>query len=264
MTAQLQKAGARLGAYDSLRALTAPKAQAIIALRAAMRVLPVLSYRRSGDSEPFAYWNSADRGRHALAIVRCYQASAFVNSLTKADSSAANAAAPHADAAASAANANASNAAAYAAYAASNAATAAADAAKAAAAAANVANVNAYAANATKAAANAAPYAAYAAPYAANAAAYAASLADIKRIEKRIKSGKGMPDKRLLALLSSTLWPEAAPTEFNTLAKRLSEDLQSLNAGFEVWIDWYQDRLDGRPFDWEIERQWALIRDERV
>jgi hypothetical protein len=58
-----------------------PKAQAIMALRAAMRVLPILAYRKSGDDKPFAYWKRCERNRHALAIIRCYQASAFANSL---------------------------------------------------------------------------------------------------------------------------------------------------------------------------------------
>jgi GTPase SAR1 family protein len=40
--------------------------------------------------------------------------------------------------------------------------------------------------------------------------------------------------------------------------------LRSLDAGFEVWIDWYQDRIDGKPFDWEIERQWALLSKEQL
>jgi GTPase SAR1 family protein len=47
-----------------------------------------------------------------------------------------------------------------------------------------------------------------------------------------------------------------------TASKGLS--LKGLGAGFEVWIDWYQDRLDGKPFDWEIERQWVLLSKERL
>ena len=70
-----------------------PKAKAIIALRAAMRVLPMLAHR-GRDAGPFAYWKEDERDRHALAIIRCYQASAFVNSLTKAGSAAAAATLP--------------------------------------------------------------------------------------------------------------------------------------------------------------------------
>ena len=32
------------------------KARAVIALRAALRVLPILSYRKNSAAEPFAYW----------------------------------------------------------------------------------------------------------------------------------------------------------------------------------------------------------------
>ncbi len=53
-----------------------PEARAIIALRAAMRVLPVLAYR-GRDAGPFAYWNESKRDVHALAIMRCCQVSAF-------------------------------------------------------------------------------------------------------------------------------------------------------------------------------------------
>ena len=111
----------------------------------------------------------------------------------------------------------------------------------------------AYAARAS-AASSAAAYDAY--------AAYAdtAVLVDIQRI----KPSKGAPHKELLALLSSRLWQEAVPPKFEALVAKLSSDLQVLGAGFEVWIDWYQDRLDGKPFNWEIERQCAMLSKEQL
>jgi hypothetical protein len=48
------------------------------------------------------------------------------------------------------------------------------------------------------------------------------------------------------------------------LWKQLQTDLRGLDAGFQVWIDWYQDRLDGKSFDWEIELQWALLSKEQL
>ena len=45
---------------------------------------------------------------------------------------------------------------------------------------------------------------------------------------------------------------------------RWQNDLRGLNAGFEVWIDWYRDRLDGKPVNWELERQWALLSKEQL
>ena len=77
-----------------------PKAEAIIALRAAMRIFPFLAYRNTAGDRPFAYSWSSKLARSALATLRCYQASAFVNSLTKADNAdAADAARSAADAA---------------------------------------------------------------------------------------------------------------------------------------------------------------------
>jgi signal recognition particle receptor subunit beta len=65
-------------------------------------------------------------------------------------------------------------------------------------------------------------------------------------------------------LLAQPLWPEGAPTEAAQLWTQLQSDLRGLDAGFQVWIDWYQDRLDGKPFDWGIERQWALLSKEQL
>ena len=32
-----------------------------------------------------------------------------------------------------------------------------------------------------------------------------------------------------------------------------------MDAGFDVWIDWYHDRLEGRLLDAKLERKWALL-----
>ena len=45
---------------------------------------------------------------------------------------------------------------------------------------------------------------------------------------------------------------------------RLRTDLKSLRAGFEIWIDWYRGRLEGKRIDWEMERQWALLSLEQL
>jgi signal recognition particle receptor subunit beta len=54
------------------------------------------------------------------------------------------------------------------------------------------------------------------------------------------------------------------PAEVAQLWIELQRDLRGLDAEFQVWIDWYQDRLDGKSFDWEIERQWALLSKEQL
>jgi hypothetical protein len=250
-----------------------PRAMDVVALRAALRVLPVLAYRRGDAAGPFAYWQEADRRGHGLATLRCYQASAFVNSLTKADIAAASYDAAYA--------AYAARAAANAAYAAARAADSAANAARAAAsAAANAAYAAARAAASASAAANAAraaASAAYDAAAEANAAeanaaeanAAATIQADIKRLKSFKPSllsrafGREIPHQEIVAALEAPLWPEA-PQQFLALWRQLQSDLRFLDAGFELWIDWYQDRLDGKPFKWELERQWALLSKEQL
>ncbi len=78
-------AGSDLEYFERLFEGLPPKAVAVVALRAAMRVLPVLAYRQSGDVGPFSYWNESERAQHAVAIFRCYGVSLFINSLTKSD-----------------------------------------------------------------------------------------------------------------------------------------------------------------------------------
>jgi GTPase SAR1 family protein len=221
------------------------KATAIIASRAAMRVLPMLAHR-GRDAGVFAYWKEGERDRYALAIIRCYQASAFVNSLTKADR---------------AAYAGPLALAASAAHAASADARTPADAA----AAAPTARAAAYAA--ARAAARTARADADAAARTARAAAYAAAresaTARATRAALAAAISRDVAQLRSADLLASPLWGEETPPEVASLWLRLQRDLRSLEAGFEVWIDWYQDRLDGKPFDWEIERQWATLSNEQ-
>jgi signal recognition particle receptor subunit beta len=244
------------------------KATAIIALRAAMRVFPVLAQRRDATDAAFWFWPAGDRVRHTHVVCRCFQSSAFVNSLTKA--AATNAAAAATAATATTATANTAAFAADAAFAA---------AAFAAFAATNAAGAAATAAEAASASANTAAFAAFAATNAAGAATNAAAddaiLADIAQIQPDIAQiqrpswidrllrradAEGDP----VFLLAQPLWPEDVPAETARLWIQLQRDLRGLDAGFEVWIDWYQDRLDGKSFGWEIERQWALLSKEQL
>ena len=64
--------------------------------------------------------------------------------------------------------------------------------------------------------------------------------------------------------MTEPLWLRGTPSEIAKLWAQAQLDLRSLGAGFEVWFDWYRDRLDGKPFDWEIERQWALLSKEQL
>ncbi|MEJ2118074.1 MAG: COR domain-containing protein, partial [Alphaproteobacteria bacterium] len=58
-------------------------------------------------------------------------------------------------------------------------------------------------------------------------------------------------------------WPQGIPAEIDRLWQQFQADALALDAGFEVWLDWSRDRLDGKPFDFDIERQWALLSKER-
>ncbi|MCI4666383.1 MAG: TIR domain-containing protein, partial [Neomegalonema sp.] len=36
------------------------------------------------------------------------------------------------------------------------------------------------------------------------------------------------------------------------------QDWLDLDEGFELWVDWYEDRLEGAPWDWELMKGWVL------
>jgi len=60
-------------------------------------------------------------------------------------------------------------------------------------------------------------------------------------------------------LLTRPLYPSGNAYQAMKLWQTLQRDLLSLDAGFEVWIDWYNDRLAGLPIQPELEREWALL-----
>jgi signal recognition particle receptor subunit beta len=239
------------------------KAPAVIALRAAMRVLPVLAQRRDATDAAFWFWPAEDRARHTHVICRCLQSSAFVNSLTKTN----RVLAAHAADALTAESARAAGA---------RTALAFADARTALAFTAAALGAAALAADSARAAGTRAADALADAAFATDAArvdaladtALAAILTDIARtqrpswISRRV--GRAGTEADPVFLLDQPLWPEDVPAEATRLWTQLQRDLRGLGAEFDVWIDWYQDRLDGKSFDWEIERQWALLSKEQL
>ena len=236
-----------------------PKAAAVIALRAAMRVLPALAYGEQDDA--FQYWNESAKAQYALSTFRCYGLSFVINSLTQTSPDAARSAVR---------TARASTQAAWNAAAASVTA-AAADALDAAAYAAS-AN---YRVTNTGSTASAGAYAARAAAHAAHATGYTdyiagTILSDIEWFNhpKRFRLGSLFSEEvsqtEVVARLISPLWPEGEPQEFHALRTQLETDLRNLDAGFDIWIDWYQSRLESKPVDWDIERQCGLLSDEQL
>jgi small GTP-binding protein len=198
-----------------------------------MRALPVLAARSTQQDQSFSVWHNKGRAGHLLAVFRCYQTAAFGNGLLKTDSAAAFAVA----------------------------AAAAADAADAA-----HSTGHAFVTDATRAAAHAARAAA-AAAFAAHAATDLQSALPfrssfIKRVGRTILAGeRGEPSRS--ELFAAPLWPTEAPPGWYALWERMQADLRSLDAGFEIWIDWYNARLRGYALDLETEEKWALLSPSR-
>ncbi|MEM7057478.1 MAG: hypothetical protein AAF557_07810 [Pseudomonadota bacterium] len=124
--------------------------------------------------------------------------------------------------------------------------------------AADAADAAAYAARAAYAdAAIAAAYAADAAAYAAqatDAVVYSAVCEDARRLEE------GMAQ---ISLAMSPLWPgNQRPDWFEEEWQILSQTMRELGDGWEVWIQRYQDIIDGKPADEETQLQIALIPEE--
>lgn len=220
-------------------------AASLIASRAAMRALPLLA---TGSAEkgwvrklldktrPFPYWPEGERSRHLLSIFRCYEAgdllrSATLKSPASHDAAASAAAAAHAAASAAAAVNDAAGAddALAVAYAAAHAATATAD---------GPVNDAARAAAAVAARTSAAAF-----------------KADLHLVEN---------SQTIDILINTPLWhDDGMPDKIIVMYDRFREDCRSLNAGFDHWLNWYDDRLAGRIAEIEIAKKRVLLSEER-
>lgn len=263
----------------------------VFAVRAALRVLPLLARDRS----QFLFWKEEKRRSHLLAVLASMSTASYCvvsKTLAAVDDYAAKVAKDKAisyfsayDYAYSKAYANAANAA----YAAANAASV--DAAVATANAASYVAISAassaFAANSSYPNSHAA---AYAAAYAVDAA-YAAYAVDhpANDIIHAIRIDlTALPKLQAVELLNSPLWPnghqnkidetknwltrvrntligqsETFPSEFwQLLLTQFKDDALSLNSGFEVWLDWYDDRVQGKPFDLKLLERWHNVPEE--
>ena len=249
--------------YDSLMATfsgLSGRAAVAVAVRAAMRVLPILAGRTVKGQRPFGYWKEGEAAEHSLAVLRCYQVSLLGSSLPNIDAGVKRAS----DAVATKAGIATNSILNYATH--------------VAAAAAHVAY-----ANVDYAAGHANTYSADSAAAAVAAAAAAASDGALPVLPGSITDY--MPDgvsfnyvatadtnlqadvdavKKIgtIALLAQALWSPYTPIDFTILWGTLQSDFLSLNADFDVWMYWYQARLDGEPLDLELERKWALLPDD--
>jgi len=99
-------------------------------------------------------------------------------------------------------------------------------------------------------------------------AGYAAACVrkDIKVISapaRRIALARlfGARDKPLSpeALFGERLWNDTVPCGAIDCWNEFQQRITSLGQGFDVWLDWYRDRLEGRPVRAEVEGQWATV-----
>ncbi|ASF48224.1 hypothetical protein CEK71_20365 [Methylovulum psychrotolerans] len=60
-------------------------------------------------------------------------------------------------------------------------------------------------------------------------------------------------------LLHTPLWSISPPKDWIKSLNDFKDDTLSLNARFEVWLDWYEDRLQGKPIDVSLLKQWVNI-----
>jgi hypothetical protein len=106
-------------------------------------------------------------------------------------------------------------------------------------------------------------FASTAAFVAALAAAYASAAdasADAAAIMQAIQHDLAMlQDITADELLKQALWSEPATEKWQQLCNDFKQDALSLNAGFDIWLDWYDDRLQGKPIDIELLKQWNNI-----
>lgn len=63
-------------------------------------------------------------------------------------------------------------------------------------------------------------------------------------------------------LLTLPLWSVSAPKDWLQLLEQFKQAAKSLNAGFEVWLDWYDDCLQGGMFDSELLQKWNNVSPE--
>ncbi|MDD4964304.1 MAG: COR domain-containing protein [Gallionella sp.] len=200
---------------------------AAFAVRSAMRVLPLLAIQKRSwlpfqQRKIFWLWAEQDQAKHLKAVLGAYSATvAFsVSGLYISDTATSDA-----------------NAAADAAYAYAYAAAAAAAAS-----------------SATDVEADAAAQAAYAA-YASSAVA-STDVALFQEIQLDLSA---LASKDATALLQSPLWSTTVPESWQKLWRNFQADALSLNAGFEVWLDWYEDRLQGKPIDLALLEMWNAV-----
>jgi hypothetical protein len=60
-------------------------------------------------------------------------------------------------------------------------------------------------------------------------------------------------------MLSLPLWAREMPAEFERTWSGVRQKLLDLDAGFDVWVAWYEKRLAGEPLDMVAEERWTRL-----
>jgi len=93
--------------------------------------------------------------------------------------------------------------------------------------------------------------------------AYAIANADSTPIVKEIQADLILIDQLTAQVfLQAPLWSSPPPEEWLQWLNNFKTDALSLNAGFEVWLDWYEERLQGKLIDVDLLEQWVNIPEE--
>lgn len=87
-----------------------------------------------------------------------------------------------------------------------------------------------------------------------SAADVAADLADNDALVQAMQHDLEKLDTQ--SLLEKPLWPEKEPLKWRQLYEEFKIAVLNLNAGFEVWLDWYDERLQGIPIDVNLMEKW--------
>ncbi len=199
--------------------------QVAFAVRSAMRVLPLLA-RLQQKKEIFGFWKTKDKSKYLLAVFTAYTSVIeFVLTKKRPDTSIA-----------------------YKAYATASDSTDAAD----------------FRGDTDVANYAFATYAIYAAADACDADAsdiIAAIDTDFYSISKALKQDLAILKETTAAeLLCFPLWSKnIVPKYWKKRLSNLKKDIVSLNLSFEIWLDWYNDRLYGKPISVELLKQWNNI-----
>lgn len=211
---------------------------AAFAVRAAMRVLPLMVARKKPNGKVFLFWQLKDRTRHLLSIYLTYSSSIECVIDRSLDI-----------AAALDVFSNASNAAATAASRASSSSCAAAVARSA------EASSHATASHASYTSSRAAYHAAVESAVAANA-----YVATETAISQEIEADLAMLNHdSATTLLMQPLWSKTVPRVWQRCLESFKNDALSLEAGFDVWLDWYDDRLLGKPINLDLLKNWNRV-----